>query len=134
MTDEYKPKDNRGKGIDYDFETETPTTYKCTLSMPFKNRLMHIIYNKSKSKLKKKGVNPTGNINQVKEFEAEPRYFKLIHTIIFKKFKDIIKEVKEDGIEVLTSEVTACIYQRKTARNWTATITVSGNFADKRGK
>ena len=120
------------KPIDYDFHEINPTMYELDFILPFKNRQIMTIFNKSKKKLSKKGVAIPDDSGELNEFEADARYLKLIHTIIRKLLKQVEREVKADGIHVVTSEVVRCVYRRIDQHSWKAHIYVKGDYFDKR--
>lgn len=123
-----------GSKIDYEFNALNPTQFELILEFPFHNRLIQNIFNKSKSKLMKKGVTfSETDPGSVPEFDADERYLKLIKTIIGGKVNQIFKEVKKDGIHILGHEVVKCNYKRHSSTAWKTTIRITGDYADKRG-
>lgn len=121
------------KHIDYEFKAVNDNDYELTLSMMAKNKHLNKIFNMAKQKLMKdKGVDFDGDIEKVSKFKIDKQYLNVIKTIIRRKVRWIEKRLKQGKIEVLTSDVDKCYFERNEERDWCVYIHIKGNYVDKR--
>ncbi len=122
--------------IDYNMETVTSDTYNLKLQMTVQNRLVKYIFEKSKTKLKrKKGIGVSGSVDEIKSFKipAEGHYFKLLKTALNKQVRDIAKIFHEDGIYIVNHEVLDAYFIKDVEKDvWRVHIKLEGYYNDKR--
>jgi len=118
--------------VDYDFECVNHTDYCLSIMMNnVQNRLLLELLSKAKRALR---ANITDEqADNLKSFAIPQQYLKLIGTLSRKQINVILKQVRDDGIHVLSDRVSKADFVKdKEAGTWTITITVAGNYIDKR--
>lgn len=119
--------------IDYDFELVNPTKFKLKFTLDFSNRLLIMAFNKSKVALRSKhNLVVDEDISKIKEFDADPRFYKLVKVGIAKQINKVCKEVKGDGIIVLNNDIKKITYKKLSAHKWITMIFLEGDCYDKR--
>ena len=120
--------------FNYKFKCANLSDYKLILTLHVNNRLLMIVFNSAKKKLKKvKGMNVRGNPNLLVKFTVdEPRYFPLIKTAISKPLNNVAKEISKDGIVILNDRVIGCEFHRNKLNDWDVNVIIEGQYADKR--
>ncbi len=118
--------------IDYDFKPLTPYEYELTFLMKASSKSFNYIFTQAKEKLNRKGVKVTGSPDSFNRIDIEPKFYKLIKTILNKKLNQLFKEIQKDKIEVLTSNVIKSFFERDKDGEWIITIKLGGDYADKR--
>lgn len=122
--------------FNFDFKVVTPTRYECVLSSDVKNRMMSSIFQKTRAKLNKKsgglldldGADP----ERKDSFEIEARFLNLVGTALHKPIKDVVNQVGEDGIVVMTNNIDKAWFERKVDKNWLLKVKITGDFSDER--
>lgn len=118
--------------IKWNFEAENLSDYKLDFRMEANNKLFDRIYNKSRTRLMRKGKNIAGNPKLIEAFDIPPKYYNLIHTALKSRINIVIEEIKQDKIEILSSWVAAAKFMRNASDNWDIYIKVEGQYVDKR--
>lgn len=120
--------------FDYDFKETFPTQFEFVLSAPVKNRMMSMIFQKTRAGVEKTtGKDVSGASPELLErFEIDHRFLNLLGTSLHKPIKDVVRQVGEDGIKVLTNRIEQAWFERQPDRDWLVKIKVVGDFADER--
>lgn len=124
---------------DYEINCLNFTDYELIITLYTDNKILLYVFNKSKTKLKRKGANIEANsqdIDKIKNFEVDARYHKLIKTTIIKQYNQLAAVFKRDGIELLNYEINKVRFERqeegKNKGKWAIIITCAGQYSDKR--
>ena len=118
--------------INYDFKATSYYEYRLSLSFSVKNRIITSIFNQSKRKLHRKGINIKGTPEEIKAFEVskfdvDNRFLKLIHVAINKELKKIEAEVLQDKIRVMSSAIKKCFFEKEN-EEWNINIILEGEY------
>ncbi len=126
------------KGImEYDFMQLDERNFDMTLTVYSHNRLMKMILNKCKPRLKRKGVDITktdGQLEKIYNFAVIPQYYKLMKMAIRKLINKINIELDMDGRLITNYEVIYAMFRRDKKYNeiWCTDIKIQGQFHERR--
>jgi hypothetical protein len=112
--------------IDYDFKTLNSYEYELKLDMEAKNKFIELVFRTMKRKLKIKKA----SMKDINKIAIDTNFFKLIHTAISPRLKDIFKIVSNDGVLVVSDRVEKAEYVRNGAV-WDINVIVRGEYAEK---
>lgn len=120
--------------IDYRFRVTGISDYEMTFLIPIRSKIFKKVYIKSLERLKKKlDKEIEGDIDLIKEFDIDEKFFNLVKTSIRSQIKQVKREVKKDKIIVLNEKVTKAKYIRNQDNDdWICKIVIGGQYADKR--
>lgn len=117
----------------YKFRCLSPFEYELVFNMSVEGRVFDLIFSKAKAKLARtKNLSVKGKPDDLKEIPIPGNYLKLIGTFLRKNVKNVRKEVKRDGIELLSDMVVGGRFIKKDVRDWDIIVVVKGEYADKR--
>lgn len=118
--------------IDFEFKTLNPTEFEFYLKMNSSSRMMNMLFNKAKNKLRdKKNIIFSGSPDDVKEIDVPKNYFNYLNTILHKQRSFIVDEVAKDGIVVLNYRIESAVFFR-VVNGWDIKIVFGGDYVDKR--
>jgi hypothetical protein len=121
------------KHMDFEFKAENSYEYTLILSMVAKNAHINRIFNLAKERLMdKKNIKVEGDIDKIRKFDVDRQFLNVIKTIIKRKVRWIEKHLKGNKIEVLTSNMDKCYFQRNEEEDWEIYIILKGEYVDKR--
>lgn len=125
---------NKKQIIDYDFEAVDSSTFKLEFTVKnIKNRMMNLIFVKSKAKLDRRGIKiPDKHPDQVEKFDVPVSHLKLLGTVTKGMARDVFDEVKKDGIKVIRHNLIKAHFCRDDKRNWVCKIFMQGDYLDER--
>ena len=119
--------------IDWDFKALNPSDFEAEITMHSDNRLLLMVFEKSKQKLQKKNINVSDKqLQAVKKFDIDSRYLNLVKTFIRPVISKMHKTIKADGLEILSHRVDNGYFIRDENNNWIIKLIVEGQYADKR--
>lgn len=119
-------------GFNYDFETLNPVDFKLILTSTVQNRLIKHIFFMTKKKIKKKtGIEVSGDLEVLEEFDVDPRFHKLLKTNIKKILKNIYDLFKKDSLVITYDYIqkASFIRDKKKPDIWLINIEVRGQYA-----
>lgn len=118
------------KGMaDYDFETITPFDYSCVIKLTAGGRMMSRMFVMAKNTARRKHrLRSDQSPDHIIEFEIPKRFYNALGIAVKGIMKNVEKEVLEDNIRVVTSNVSAAVYKKNSDGNWDVFVTVSGGF------
>lgn len=118
----------------YRIETINESDYILELMFKAQSRLFKKIFNKAKTKLKRKhNLSVNGEIEEIKEFKIPDNQIKLIQMAIKGEINKISNQTKQDGIELLNYNVISATFKQDIDGNfWNIFINVGGIYSDKR--
>lgn len=117
--------------IEYNFECINPSDYKVTFTMATTSKLMRTLLDKTKKRLKKKGVNITDDLENMTMFEVDKRFYRLLYTVVQPLIKRVRKEVRPDRIEMLTNYIHGGRFIKNPGGSWFIAIEVLGQYVKK---
>lgn len=118
--------------LDYHFKCINPEDFEISLVYHAENRLMVTIFQKARSKLlRKKNIAVKGNPDVIDGFDVPAQYLKMLKTAIMPNVGAIIKEAKQDGIQVISWKISQAKFKREN-EEWKIRITIEGIYGDKR--
>jgi len=122
--------------INWDFEQIDDSTYKATFDMETKGEDMNHVFKMALGRLKRKGIRASGNPDLIESFSL-PDELKNLFTLqlrqaMRKPIKNMIEDVRKDGIIIQSTQVEDAIYKHHKSGDWTATIIIKGIMHDKR--
>jgi 6-pyruvoyl-tetrahydropterin synthase len=118
--------------FDYDFELLTDTDFKLVLTIYTQARIMNYVFNQSRDKLKKKGVNVKGAPETINEFEVPEQYFKPLKVACRKLLKTVAGITEKDKIIILNHYDVVKVVYKKVLNKWHCIITIRGLYKDER--
>ena len=99
--------------IDWAIACTSDVEYNILLEMKAEGWLIKNVFEKSRTKLKRKGVDfkaGARDLDAISAFELDPRFYNVVKTFLRKTFNLIEKEVKADGIILLSYNVVSGIH------------------------
>ena len=119
--------------LDWDFNLKTEKEFKLDLKYTGKiNRIMKHILGLTEKKIFKKDVGFTKITDSKKEIKIDPKYYNSIKTFLKPNINKILKDIKKDGIEVMSYFVEEGVFIKNQNNDWDIKITLFGFYADKR--
>ena len=119
------------RNIDYHFKCINPADYELVFTMSADKKLFKAIFNASVLKLKK-DKNLDIEEHDVNKFEVHKNFLNLISTSMKKSVRDVIKQLKQDSIIVVTSKINSCNFVKNKKGDWDITIEYIGTYSDER--
>ena len=116
--------------IDWKFKVTSASDFTLTFDMVASKSMFNLILSKALVKLKRQGKNIKTDV--IEAFEVEERYYNLLHTILNKQIKEVVNNVRKDGIIILKDMVTyAKFTKRQEGEDWEIKIIVGGIYGRK---
>lgn len=125
-------------GVKYAFKAVTTEEYEATIHLHTGARIIKKLFEKTKKKLIKKTGKDiiSADYTIIKEFSIPPDmeniFFPVVDKATSKIQKEIIKNVKIDGIKVLSMGVKGVVYQLLENGGWLIIVTLGGIYVDER--
>jgi len=117
----------------WDFKIWTPTDYELEIVFSADNKLFLTIFQQSREKLQKKGVNQEGDPELIDRFVLDEQFYNLVKTYLKKPFSITARDVLEKhGFQFLDYYVVKGWFERGEGRDWKIHIILKGTYADKR--
>lgn len=123
-------KDKTKDLFDYDIDCYSPSNYNLKLTFHAEASLINLIWNKGKKAiLRKKGLDVRkNNYDDLKAFEAPESYHKFLKITLRKQWMKCGAIFKEDGIILLSYDVTKAIFKINEKKGWDITVSMKGIY------
>jgi hypothetical protein len=116
--------------FDYHFKCLDEKNYSLIMTSKVNNRIMKLVFEKTKMKLKKEKNLHIDALGLQDKIEVDRFYFNIIKTAVNKQLKTISKDIKEDLINVLSCDLDRCFFNKNKDHTWTLTMEFKGFFAE----
>lgn len=117
----------------YKFRCKTYTQYEIEITQKADNKMLQHVFTKSREKLARvKGMNVSGDIDNIEAFDVNDKFLPLIKTTMRKSLGKIAADVKADGIELITMKAVKSRFERKDNTTWNIITTFQGDYTDNR--
>jgi len=122
----------KGAYLDWHFKALTASDYDLYFKMAADGKFLNMIFEKAKSKIfKLKGLKVDGSPDNIKSFDVPVMYYNALKTALTRAMARIKKELKEDNVIILSSNVNVAKFVRE-GQKWLISVEIGGVYADKR--
>lgn len=108
-----------------------PTNYQLILTFHADMNLLNKIWEvRNNQLLKDKSLDASShNLDEVKEFSVIKEFLPYLKTLSKSSYKKVEKEVKKDGIILLSTNLDKAIYKLNEDKGWDITLTFTGLYS-----
>lgn len=117
---------------DHEIKCLNHTDYELKIVLVAKDTLLMKIFDKSKRKLKKKGLDCDPKI--IDKFPIDKKYFSLLKLNIKKVFNITANDIFKNsgGIQLISYDIIDAFFERNKDNDWNINLLLGGQYSDKR--
>lgn len=113
--------------FDYEFQAISKDDFCCSLTTRFDKSLLSSFLYKINKRLKKKSIE-TPDIDSVTKISIPEESFGAIRGLLAKTMNDVKKDVRQDGVTVLSWKIKHIDLHKKNSLDWLIMINVIGYY------
>lgn len=116
---------------EFDFKCLNPVKFELIFTFKYASKIMRMAIEKSKPKLKEKGIDANKmKYDAIQKWPVDVRFYNLIKTGIKSFVGDVAKQVKKDGIILLSYEVSKVLTFKKSHTEYVTEIYLTGDYSE----
>lgn len=121
--------------VPFKFQATSETEYKLELEYEFDAKVFNMLFDKTKTQLKKKrGLEVTGEAGEIEEFSLPKDKIFVFRPVLWKaarsNFYNVKKQIKADGIKILNAEVSDAIFKKTPDDKYKVKIIITGDYVN----